>query len=83
MTKSSAQATVAPKESAPDPTAVVLRYVGAGAWLPNIPARDLTLGDIVALEDASVASRAFLEACGLYELLDQILKAATAALEET
>lgn len=43
-----------------------LRYVGPGAFLPDVPARDLTADEVAALDVGGVATVAALLASGLY-----------------
>lgn len=57
--------------------AVGLRYVGQGAALPDVPARDLSAEEITELETRKVASAEFLIACGLYEPTDEAVESAT------
>ena len=62
---------------------IVLRYIGGGGYIPNVPARDLTAedaaryGDIIAREEAASGTR-------LYEAVApaQASKAAKVAPQE-
>lgn len=50
----------------PQPEPIVLRYVGKGAALPDVPARDLTARDVAALPvelaDSLLTSGLYVEA---------------------
>lgn len=46
------------------------KYIGEGAWIPGVPARDLTDEDMAELGEATaaqVAANAALEAGAIYE----------------
>ena len=51
---------------APLPAPQPLTYVGDGAYLPDVPARDLTADEVAALAISGVADVAALLASGLY-----------------
>ena len=51
---------------APLPAPQPLTYVGDGAYLPDVPARDLSADEVAALAISGVASVGQLLASGLY-----------------
>ncbi|MBK9711562.1 MAG: hypothetical protein IPO81_09600 [Kouleothrix sp.] len=57
-----------PQQASPNPDALSLRYVGDGAALPDVPARDLTVAEVAALAIGGVAFAADLIRSGLYAL---------------
>ena len=50
---------------------VVWRYVGSGAWVNGVPARDLTEGDVEALAQREGIGEDVIGGCGLYELVEE------------
>lgn len=50
----------------PAPAAEPLTYIGDGTALPDVPARDLSADEVVALAVSGVATAAQLLASGLY-----------------
>jgi len=70
MTNRPTKATDAPtKRAEPDPDAIALRYTGKGmgAWLHNVPARDLTHAEVEDLAARKVATARELLDSACYE----------------